>query len=80
MIVDNAQAVKFISEPFAFTQHTLYMLLLFVKHKVRCYAMSSLANVVQNDLWPLHSPRLLSREITRQLSWLQCCADDRMES
>ena len=48
MIVDNAQAVKFISEPFAFTQHPLYMLLLFVKHKVRCYAMTGVANVVQN--------------------------------
>ena len=52
MIVDNAQAVKFISEPFAFTQHTLYMLLLFVKHKVRCYAMTGVANVVQNDCGP----------------------------
>ncbi len=63
MIIDIAQAVKFISEPskFAFTLYTLDMLLLFVKHKVSCYAMTGHATVVTNGSWPLHSTRLLRR-------------------
>ena len=46
MIIDIAQAVKFISEPskFAFTLYTLDMLLLFVKHKVSCYATTRSRN------------------------------------
>ncbi len=63
MIIDIAQAVKFISEPskFAFTLYTLYMLLLFVKQQVSCYATTGHATVVTNGLWPLHSTQLLRR-------------------